>query len=252
MRKILLAACVIVVADAYSQCTPNPLYADEAFGVWPDTTTNFKHGMVGVFYSDTMNLMIPTDAGEINPDFAGFTIDSVAFNQLTNLPDGLEVLCNSMTGADCTYLAGVLGCGLVEGTPTTPGTYEMVMEVQVYLNLFDSPQAIPYSFEGYQIVVTEDSTTAITEVTAPRMSEVRNAPNPFTDQTEIKFVLQAPSKVQVQVFNLVGEKLWSHSVQGKSGPNSVTFRAANLESGMYIYHVDGGGVSHTGRMMVNR
>lgn len=252
IKKLLFALCVMAAGNAYSQCTPNPAYANEDFGVWPDTISNFKNGTVGVFYSDTMNLMIPADAGAINPSFAGFTIDSVAFNQLTNLPPGIHVICNSQTGAACTYIANTLGCGLVEGTPTTAGTYEMVMEVTVYLALFGNTQAIPYSFEGYRIHVAEESGTGITELAPSRLEDVKTVPNPFSERTEIKFNLSAASMAQVEVFNLLGEKLWSRTVQGKAGANAVGFRANELESGIYIYHVKVDGVTRTGRMMVNR
>ena len=98
MRKtLLLAACASIAFNAFSQCIPNQLYADSVYGVWPDTVTNFRSGTVGVFYSDTLQVLVPTNAGLINPAFNGFNIDSVALVGITGLPPGIEVICHSQT-----------------------------------------------------------------------------------------------------------------------------------------------------------
>ena len=57
MKKALLAANLVVsAAAANGQCTPNQLYADSIYGVWPDTTENFASGVLNSFYSDTLNI----------------------------------------------------------------------------------------------------------------------------------------------------------------------------------------------------
>lgn len=250
MRTLLLATLAAASINAFSQCIPNQLYADSIFGVWPDTTENFAPGMVGVFYSDTLNLLVPTDAGLVNPTFSGFVIDSVRMNQLTGLPAGLGVACNSQTGAPCTYLANQLGCGLIEGTPTEIGTFPIVIETTVYAQFFGT-QAIPYSFSGYSITIA-DNTAAVENNGPVKLGRVQNAPNPFADRTMIEFGLSRASTAKIQVFNLVGEKLWSRTVQAKAGMNRVPFEVNELENGIYIYHVEAAGTTYTGRMMVNR
>ncbi len=71
MRKALLSIVVVLASfSASAQCTPNQLYADSVYGVWPDTTENFMSGVVNMFYSDTLNILVPTDAGLIDPNFA--------------------------------------------------------------------------------------------------------------------------------------------------------------------------------------
>ena len=66
-QLVLTLAAAALTTAAAAQCTPDPLYADSVFGVWPDTLENFKPGMVNVFYSDTLNLIIPTDANSLDP-----------------------------------------------------------------------------------------------------------------------------------------------------------------------------------------
>lgn len=252
MKKLLtLVGLLAWGAGAYAQCIPNQLYADSVYGVWPDTLENFAPGFVGIPYSDTLNLLVPADAGLIDPLFTGFTIDSVAMNSLTGLPPGISVICNSQTGAPCTYMPSQVGCGLLEGTPTQAGTFDIVINVTAYVQLFGSTQAIPQPFTGYSITIT-DGNTAVLSPAPAKLGGVQNVPNPFADRTTIEFSLSKAAPARVKVFNLVGEELWQRSIQGRAGVNRVAYEANNLENGMYIYHVEAAGSTYTGRMMVNR
>ena len=41
MKKILLALTIILgYTNAYSQCTPDPIYQDSTYNIWPDTVVN--------------------------------------------------------------------------------------------------------------------------------------------------------------------------------------------------------------------
>lgn len=252
MKRILLVAGLVAVAyGASAQCSPNQTYADSLFGAWPDTLTNFADGMVGVLYSDTLNLLVPSNAGAIDPNFEGFAIDSVALVQVTGLPPGITVQCTSHTGAPCTFITGQVGCGLIEGVPTETGTFPLVIQVNAYASLFGMAQAVPYSFPGYSITITEN-TTGVAELAPVKLSGVKTIPNPFAERTAIEFDLSKAAPVKVKVFNLVGAEMWRRNVQGKAGVNKVSFDATNLESGIYIYHVESADSKFTGRMMVNR
>lgn len=253
MKKALLVAALAVWGlNGYTQCVPNQLYADSVFGAWPDTTTNFNGGVVGVFYSDTLNLLVPTNAGLIDPNFSAFSIDSVAMTEVQGLPPGLAISCNSQTGAPCTYLTGQVGCGLIEGTPTQAGTFPMTIKVNAYVTVpFLGTQAIPYEFPGYSITIAEN-TVGLESLAPAKLASVKNVPNPFAERTLIEFSLSKAAPVKVKVFNLVGEELWRRGVQGKAGVNRVNFEGVNLENGIYIYHVESAGTKFTGRMMVNR
>ncbi len=251
MKQLLLCiAAVGLTTTAFAQCTPDPLYADSLYGVWPDTTENFANGYVGVPYLQTLNLIVPEDAGLINPLFAGVMLDSVAFNGIDGLPPGLAVTCASQTPASCSYITGVLGCGIIEGTPTTLGTYPLTLNVTAYTFLFGGVQAIPQSFTGYHITI--DNTSGTMEMAPSALDGVRNVPNPFAARTAIEFQLNRQGTVALSVFNLLGEEIWKQNVQGKVGVNRVGFEAGSLQEGIYLYKVRSGKETFTGRMVLHR
>ncbi len=251
MKQTLLSLSLFLVASATSaQCIPNPLYADSAFGVWPDTTENFAPGMVNVFYSDTLNMIVPQDAGEIDPQFAGLMLDSVRMNNISGLPPGLAVACNSQTGAVCTYLTGILGCGVIEGTPTIEGVYPLTINVTAFANVLGNPVPVDYPFSGYSIVIGPNTVGIVEEAAA--MGGVRNVPNPFAERTTIEFQLNRAGTVTLRLFDLLGAEVRSARISAKAGLNRYVLNAQGLEDGLYLYKLESGGTSFTGRMVLSR
>jgi hypothetical protein len=251
MKKLLLAFLLAFIGSgAFAQCTPNPMYQDSIFGVWPDTTTNFVSGTVGMPYFQQVDILVPSDAGLVDPQFEGVTLDSVQFTGISGLPPGLAVACNSQTPAACTYLSDQLGCGVIQGTPTQAGVYDFVLEVTAYSNLFGSPVPIPYEFIGYSITITEGM--SIVEAPVSLIAGIRNVPNPFASRTAFEFSLARTADVQIKVFNLLGEELWSQKVQGRAGMNKVPFESGTFQEGVYLFKVQTGKESFTGRMVLHR
>lgn len=248
MKKILLFAFLaFLVTDVVNaQCTPNPLYADSTFGVWPDTIEGFAPAMEGVWWTDTLDFKIPTDAGDIDPGFAGFTIDSVALNTITNLPPGIAYNCNSNTPAPCTFIGGMQGCGLLEGIPTAAGTYDMTIEITAYV-FFGVVLPVPYTFTGYSISVDP---VGITE-NAGNISKVeQNVPNPFSNVTKIGVYLRGGADIELTVHDMVGKTLYQTVERGVPGKNELVFEANDLGQGIYLYTIESGGESVTRRMIV--
>jgi hypothetical protein len=66
----------------------------------------------------------------------------------------------------------------------------------------------------------------------------QNYPNPFNPSTNISFVLPKASKVDLTVYNMLGQKVRTLiSSNLTSGTHSVKFDARNLASGIYLYQL---------------
>lgn len=66
----------------------------------------------------------------------------------------------------------------------------------------------------------------------------QNYPNPFNPVTNIKFSLPAASRVKIDIFNILGEKVKTLIEQDiAAGSHVVMFSAGNLPSGTYIYRL---------------
>jgi len=255
-KALLLFVSVLGFGSAQAQCTPDPLYADSVFGVWPDTTEDFRAAFLNQFYSDTLNLIVPLNASDIpaDPPYPDVAIDSIQLANVSGLPAGLAISCNSQTVAACTYLPAQLGCGLIEGIPTMAGTYPLELNVVAWFTInIGIPIAVSQdiTFGGYELVVNEINTGLATYV-LPGLTNVRNMPNPFASKTTIEWQTSRTGEARVRVFNMVGEELWVQRVQAKSGANKVTFDGGDLPAGVYLYKVESGSDTFTGRMALQR
>ncbi len=67
----------------------------------------------------------------------------------------------------------------------------------------------------------------------------QNYPNPFNPGTKIKFAIPVKTQLQLNVYNMLGEKVaevFSGTLEG--GFHEFVFDAANLSSGVYVYRIE--------------
>jgi len=69
----------------------------------------------------------------------------------------------------------------------------------------------------------------------------QNYPNPFNPETHIKFYLSKKSDIQLTVFNLQGQEVYSVTKKDVSvGYNTFKFDGSNFSSGTYLYKLKAG------------
>ena len=81
----------------------------------------------------------------------------------------------------------------------------------------------------------------------------QNYPNPFQNETTLKFKIPKQAKVKLNVFDLSGKEV-AVLVNGKlsSGDHKVLFSAQNLPSGVYYYRLQAGEFLDTKKLIVSR
>jgi hypothetical protein len=79
---------------------------------------------------------------------------------------------------------------------------------------------------------------------------VGNYPNPFNPETVIRYTLDRDAQVSLQIFDTLG-RVVATLVDGRqnAGTYNITWRPANLPSGLYFYRMTAGEVNSVKRMM---
>lgn len=104
-----------------------------------------------------------------------------------------------------------------------------------------------------------DDITNVEGVSVERVSEEvpggialsQNYPNPFNPSTVIGYQLSEAGDVRLSVFDLLGREVAVLVNQNQSaGSYNVTFDATNLTSGMYMYRLQSGSKTLTGKMLL--
>lgn len=120
----------------------------------------------------------------------------------------------------------------------TAGTHEMI--VQFFFGGFN----INY-FDFVQTVVGVDG-----EAAPPKYELNQNYPNPFNPKTNIKYQVAETSKVELNVYDTLGQKVETLVNDTKeAGVYEVEFEAENLSGGIYFYKIVTAHFSETKKML---
>lgn len=95
------------------------------------------------------------------------------------------------------------------------------------------------------------SLIAMNEPVPAQYQLLQNYPNPFNPDTKIRFHLPVSGQVQLEIFNVLGNKV-ATLVDGfkSAGVYEYTFRASDLSSGVYFYRLTSSGFNSMKKMMV--
>ena len=80
---------------------------------------------------------------------------------------------------------------------------------------------------------------------------MQNYPNPFNPLTTIRFALPEDSRVTLEIFNSLGERVCTLiNEEMKGGYHQEMFDAAGLSSGLYFYSLNAGEFSCVKKMLL--
>ena len=85
------------------------------------------------------------------------------------------------------------------------------------------------TFDGSENVIKPAETRTIPEITL--------FPNPANPRTTILYTLHEPSRVEIDIYSITGQKIYTLVEKyHAAGTHSVVFNGSNLASGLYLYH----------------
>ena len=85
---------------------------------------------------------------------------------------------------------------------------------------------------------------------------MQNRPNPFAEQTTIRFALPAPSRVKLEVYDLLGRRVRTLANRSyEAGEHEITWdrrnaRGALAAPGLYFYRMEAGAYREKIAMMI--
>lgn len=79
----------------------------------------------------------------------------------------------------------------------------------------------------------------------------QNYPNPFNPTTTIEYTIPSSEKVQIDIYNLLGQNVYTLINENQNAGNHfVTFDATQFSSGIYFYKIQAGSFTQTKKMIL--
>ena len=204
------------------------------------------------------------------------TMDSLHIDTIGNLPSGL---CWRTNKSDNTFNHEENGCIIVTGTTNAPaGQYQLRIIIDAYVgfplmntnasvaglyyyvrvNCSDSAAVqpidtngeaegtiakfIPYNTQIHCNVGIKNVDDNIQSLTA--------SPNPFNNQTLVKFTSIKAGSMTEKITNIIGSTLYSNTLDVAVGQNAHTINRNNLAAGVYFYTISDGTSTFTQKLVI--
>lgn len=232
-KQLLTIAIIFIAAMSFGQVTCDPQYQDSTYGAWPDTTTNLDTAYVNVAYLQVLNFKAPNDAGEIDPNYSGATIESYQVTDVTGLPTGFSYACSA---TNCTYQGEVAGCANLTGTGSAAqiGTYDITIKITAQIDLGVTTLPVPQDFTGYRLVIKEQQLG----VELLQANEVSIYPNPASSKLNI---VNASNFETMEVYDINGQLIINKDIEKLDEIIDIS----SLESGIYLLKLKNAGSTKT-------
>lgn len=239
------------------------------WGAIPDTNTNLPAGAAGTLYDEVLSFKLPSDAGELDPQYAGVTLADIRVKSVGGLPPGLSFIARADatddfycdgTGAnvqgsspqECWWEGGAYGCVRIQGT-ISAGAAVQDYPLDIVLTgagiVLGFRQESDGNLPGYKIAVQSVGVDAIND---DAFKVNQNSPNPFNGTTKILYELEKAANVDFKVINLLGEVVYENAYSANPGINNIIFDGSDLNEGVYMYTLSVGAKKVTKRMVISK
>ena len=209
-----------------------------------DTITkqyNLNDACVNHPYNQSITINVPST-------FSGIPINFVSVpttGAILDLPIGLTYTCDP---PNCVFNKSTLACIRIFGTPTianvpVPDTFDLKIKVTINaspLGVFalDFPEGIPnLPNPHYYLALKNEQCLVGTYDQNSSLGYVKNAPNPFSNETTITVESIVPGDFQFEVFDLVGQRLHAQLSRLDAGVYEFSFDGSHLPNGSYFYSI---------------
>ena len=267
-QTLLLCLFTICSFPLFSQCIPDELYRDSAFGVYPPPMNmdNMDQPNVGIYESACINSGYEFVLTFKIPDnFSGISLDSIVIQEngaVINLPVGLDYACNP---PNCVFTPeDTIACLVLLGTATDIndiGDHDLMIDTKIYTSLaaqdITFPNAnIPGAMGNYFLTVHEEGnmecTIASTDDYISKNLRVTNSPNPFGTSTTIEVYSDINERLDFRVFDLLGNVVHYRKVHILEGENNFAFDGTHLANGIYTFSLSNNQGVITRKIVVSR
>ena len=238
-----LALSVIMSGYVYSQCEPDTSCKDINLpgeicpGELPDATVNEE-------YNEVITIIPP---GSYSLGGQTVVIVYIVLDSVVNLPEGISCQANATT-----MYADSLYCISVSGTPVTAGEYQLAIYATPWLEGGGTTFPWEQQKNDTSVVMVVNEEAGVDPNQYNEFQVLPNIPNPFSEVTRIGFFTPYDDRIELEVYNILGELMYHEKQGSPPGEHYFEFDGEDLLPGTYIYRVTNQKEVFTGKFIKAR
>lgn len=239
----VLALAFWVGTQLSAQCTPDPVCAD-TLEPGESCPAEFPPVILNEAYDQVITFML---ALEFEHNGTVYTLDSIAVDSIKNIPPGM-----SYTTSAAGYVPEKAYCSQLAGTPTEAGDFALAFYMEPFIDFGSGPVSLGQYVDDTSIVITVIDRTGIDPFQVDQFRVLPVSPNPFSEITRLGFYTPFDDRVQLQVFNILGELMHDELRGASPGEHHFEFNGNGLLPGTYFFRVTNSDRLHTGKFIKTR
>lgn len=232
------------VAETTAQCVPDTVNCIDTGNPGQICPSVLPEVTVNIAYDESITVLAPATF-----DYLGNTINVayIVVDSVKNLPPGIDYIASAIKFyPDSAY------CIQIYGTPTQAGDYPLSIYVTPYINYLNTIIAGNQMSDDTSVVMTVLATSGVNPFQVQEFQVLPTVPNPFTEFTRLGFYTPFDDRVELKVYNILGE-LMHEELQGASpGEHYFGFDGNGLLPGTYFYRVTNSKKFYTGKFIKSR
>ncbi|HLN52565.1 MAG TPA: T9SS type A sorting domain-containing protein [Lentimicrobium sp.] len=224
-------------------------------GTWGETTEDNRSQITSsydgkVMFFSWLDTHLAETADNSTPDIfcVGWNVET---NRYTSDITNFNALATNVTYLTDAWLQSFMGTASTYCLTPSTGAYEIPF---VYQTITDGNPDNPVQYKyikGFVFTDAQFTTVKAQNNEVPSGVVSQNFPNPFNGTTQVAVSLPSSSKVSLEVYNVVGQKVFELPVNTLAqGSHMLTIDATDLKAGIYTYSVIINGERTTRKMIV--
>lgn len=222
----------------FGQCVPDSTIT-ELFS--PSAQEGLPDGTIGLPYEAVIHFNIPAETTIV----VTAQIDSLEITDIVGLPDSIEYTCNPPS---CSFKGGSFACIELIGTPENKddvGDNDLEVMFTLNTNITDISDKI----DDYSIFINDGTPTVIEQIES-KSYKLTVDQNPATNRAKLIFDLPKAGAYTLEVYSLLGAKVYSKSSNGQKGQNNMSIADFDLDAGMFFVSISMEGYSNSTRFIL--
>jgi len=241
----IIGISMFSVTTATAQCLPDTANCKDTGNPGQICPRNLPEVEINVPYDKAITVIAPGTF-----EFAGNTINVsyIVVDSVLNLPPGIVYIAS----ADKFYPDSAY-CVQISGIPTEAGDFPLSIYVSPFVDLgTGTPVNAGQIRDDTSVVMTVLGPSVINPYPVNEFKVLPNVPNPFSEITRLGFYTPSDDRIELKVYNILGELLHEEMLGAPPGEHFFMFDGYELLPGTYFYRVNNSSEFFTGKFIKSR